>query len=121
MVVVLAALQWTMDALSFYLIAGAFGVAGILNGLKCVVLLFSVAAAASIPGVPGGFGNFEFAITKVAGSWGVAQEAAFAYATGLHLLTYIVVTVTGLVFVYQMGQSVGKVWAQFAKKTVGGR
>lgn len=115
-VLVLAALQWAMDALNFYIIACAFGIGHIIDGFKSVVLLFSVAAAASIPGVPGGFGNFEFAITKVAGSWGVDNETAFAYATGLHLITYIIITAAGLVFVYQMGQSVGRVWAQFSGK-----
>jgi hypothetical protein len=115
-VVALAALQWIMDALSFYIIACAFGIEHIVDGFKCMVLLFSVAAAASIPGVPGGFGNFEFAITKITGLWGVDNEVASAYAIGTHLLTYMVVTVTGLVFVYQMGQSIGRVWAQFSGK-----
>ena len=82
-----------------------------------MVLLFSVAAAASVPGVPGGFGNYEFAIVKVAGSWGVDREVASAYALGAHLLGYMVVTVVGLIFVYQMGQSIGKVWAQFSGKS----
>lgn len=116
-VVALAVLQWTMDALGFYIIACAFGIQHTIDGFKCMVLLFSVAAAASIPGVPGGFGNFEFAITKVAGAWGVDHETAFAYATGIHLLTYTVVTVTGLIFVYQMGQSIGRVWAKFSGKS----
>ncbi|PIU32887.1 MAG: hypothetical protein COT06_00295, partial [Syntrophobacteraceae bacterium CG07_land_8_20_14_0_80_61_8] len=77
-VVALAVLQWFMDALNFYIVARAFGIENVIDGFKCMVLLFSVAAAASIPGVPGGFGNFEFAITKVAGSWGVDSETAFA-------------------------------------------
>ena len=105
-----------MDALVFYIMACALGIQNIIDGFKCVVLLFSVAAAASVPGVPGGFGNYEFAIAKVAGSWGVDKETAFAYATGAHLVTYMVVTVTGLIFVYQMGQSIGRVWAKFSGK-----
>jgi len=112
----LAAAQWILDALNLYIIARAFGMGEMIDGFKCMILLFSVAVAGSIPGVPGGFGNFEFAITKVAGSWGVAGEMASAYAIGLHLLTYLIVTVAGLVFIYQMGQSIGKVWAQFSGK-----
>ena len=65
--------------------------------------------------MPGYFGNFEFAIAKVAGVWGVNKEVAFAYATFAHVLTYLSITSVGLVFVYQMGQSLGKVWAQFSK------
>ena len=119
-VVALAAGQWILDALNLYIIARAFGISGVLTGFKCVVLLFSSVVAASIPGMPGYFGNFEFAIVKVAGSWGVNKEVAFAYATYAHVLGYLIVTVAGMVFVYQMGQSLGKVWAQFSGKGTGG-
>lgn len=115
-VVALAAAQWLLDALNLYILARAFGLGGIIDGFKCVVLLVSAAVAASIPGVPGYFGNYEFAIARVAGSWGVSREVAFAYATYGHVLGYLTVTVSGMVFVYQMGHSVGKVWAQFSGK-----
>jgi glycosyltransferase 2 family protein len=115
-ILALAVSQWILDALNFYIIAAAFGLAGVLTFFKCMVLLLSVAAVASIPGVPGGFGNFEFAVTRVAGSWGVNGAVAFAYAAFLHIVSYVLVTVVGLVFVYQMGQSLGKVWAQFSGK-----
>jgi uncharacterized protein (TIRG00374 family) len=118
-VVGLAASQWLLDAVNFYIVAMAFGISNVLDGFKCMVLLFSVAAAASIPGVPGGFGNFEFAVTKVAGTWGVGKDVAFAYASWVHLVSYAIVTVAGLIFVYQMGHSIGKVWAQFSKKDKG--
>ncbi|MFA6433247.1 MAG: lysylphosphatidylglycerol synthase transmembrane domain-containing protein [Elusimicrobiales bacterium] len=115
-VVALAAGQWLLDALSFYIVARAFGISDIVDGFKCVVLLFSAAIAASIPGVPGYFGNFEFAIAKVAGTWGVDREIGFAYATCIHVLSYVFITAGGMIFVYQMGQSVGRVWAQFSGK-----
>jgi len=119
-VIVLAAFQWLLDALNLYLVARAFGIGDVLDFFKCTALLFTGAAAASIPGMPGYFGNFEFAIAKVAGVWGVNKEVAFAYATFAHVLTYLSITSVGLVFVYQMGQSLGKVWAQFSKKQVRG-
>lgn len=115
----LTLLQWLMDVLNYYLVARAFGITDALNGFKCVVLLFTGAVAASIPGMPGYFGNFEFAIAKVLGTWGVDRHLAFAYATFTHLLGYIMVTSVGLVFVYQMGHSLGKVWAQFSGKKTG--
>ena len=115
-VVGLAVLQWIMDAVNFYLLACAFGMGAVVDGFKAMILLFSVAVAASIPGVPGGFGAFEYSVKTVAMAWGVNSEVAVAYATGLHLLTYIIITTVGLVFVYQMGQSIGKVWAQFSGK-----
>ncbi len=115
-VVALAAGQWLLDALNLYLVARAFGIGDVVNGFKCIVLLFSTVIAVSIPGMPGYFGNYEFAIAKVAGSWGVNKEVAFAYATYLHVLGYVFVTAAGMVFVYQMGQSLSKVWAQFSGK-----
>ena len=116
LLVVLAAGQWALDALNFYIVARAFGISDVINGFKCMVLLFSAAVAASVPGMPGYFGNYEFAIAKVAGAWGVNKEVAFAYASYIHVLGYLIVTVAGMVFVYQMGQSLGKVWEQFAGK-----
>jgi hypothetical protein len=115
-VIGLAALQWSMDVLNYYLVAKAFGIADVLDVFRCVALLFTGAVAASIPGMPGYFGNFEFAIARVLGAWGVTREVAFAYATFAHLLAYLMVTSLGLVFVYQMGHSLGKVWAQFGGK-----
>lgn len=112
-VIGLAFFQWLLDALNLYLMAFAFGMGGVMDIYKSVVVLFSTAIAASIPGMPGYFGNFEFAVAKMTGAWGVANEVGFAYATYVHVFGYLLVTVLGLVFVYQMGQSLGKVWAQF--------
>jgi hypothetical protein len=115
----LAALQWAMDALNLYLLARAFGIAGDITPLRSLTLLFTGAMAVSVPGVPGYFGNFEFAITKAAGSWGVPKETAFAYAAFGHVLSYAIFTGVGLIFVYKMGQSLGKVWEIFGRKAAG--
>ena len=123
-VTILAVLQWLMDALNLYLIAGAFGIAGTIGAVRSVELLFTSAVAVSIPGVPGYFGNLEFAVSKVAAVWGVPADTAFAYAAFSHLLNYLIFTGVGLIFVYGMGQSLGRVWASFgrngARKTPGG-
>ncbi len=114
-VTALAVLQWLMDALNLYLIAGAFGIAGAIGAARSVELLFTSAVAVSIPGVPGYFGNLEFAVSKVAAAWGVPADTAFAYAAFSHLLNYLIFTGVGLIFVYGMGQSLGHVWARFGK------
>ncbi len=111
----LAALQWLMDALNLYLIAGAFGITRAVNAARSVELLFTSAVAVSIPGVPGYFGNLEFAVSKVAAVWGVPADTAFAYAAFSHLLNYLIFTGVGLIFVYGMGQSLGRVWASFGR------
>ncbi|MBU2572899.1 MAG: flippase-like domain-containing protein [Elusimicrobia bacterium] len=116
-ILALAFVQWVLNALNLYLLAFAFGIGSVMDLYKCVVLLFTTAMAAAIPGMPGYFGNFEFAVAKVTGAWGIPGEVGFAYATYVHVLTYLIVTLLGLIFIYQMGQSLGKVWAQFRGKT----
>ncbi len=109
-----AALQWSMDALNCYWIGRAFGLEGTINAGRSVALIFTGAVAASVPGMPGYFGNFEYAIKKVLVSWGVAEDLGLAYASYLHVLGYVLVTLVGVFFVYQMGNSLGKVWGEFS-------
>jgi hypothetical protein len=111
--VVLAVGQWLLNALNFYIVARAFGISGVLDVSKCVVMIFGAAVASAVPGMPGYFGNFEFAIARMAGSWGVDKDVAFAYATCVHLFGYVFVTAAGMLFVSQMGQSLGEVWERF--------
>ena len=112
----LGVLQWLMDALNLYILAWAFSLTGIVGAYKAVALLFTGAVAVSLPGMPGYFGNFEFALAGILGSWGVNKDVAFAYAAFGHVLSYLIFTTLGLVFVYQMGQSLGSVWARFSGK-----
>jgi uncharacterized protein (TIRG00374 family) len=109
-----AAGQWLLDALNYYWIGRAFGLEATLDIFKCVALVFSGAIAASVPGMPGYFGNFEYTMKKVLVSWGVPGDVGFAYASYVHVLGYLLVTLIGLVFVYQMGHSLSKVWGEFS-------
>jgi uncharacterized protein (TIRG00374 family) len=109
----LAALQWLMNALNLYLVAAAFGISGAVGPLRSVTLLFTGAMAVSVPGVPGYFGNFEFAIAKTAASWGVPKDTAFAYAAFSHISSYAIFTTVGLLALYGMGRSISGVWGRF--------
>ena len=109
-----AGLQWFMDALNFYLLGIAFGLGGTLDIFKSVALVFTGAVAASVPGMPGYFGNYELAIMKVLGSWGVPEAIGFAYISYAHVLGYLVITLLGVFFIYQMGHSLGRVWGEFS-------
>jgi hypothetical protein len=108
-----AGLQWLMDALNFYIFALAFGLGDIVNIFRGVALVFTGAVAASVPGMPGYFGNYELVMTKVLAAWGVPENSGFAYVFFAHVLGYIVMTLLGVFFIYQMGHSVGKVWGDF--------
>lgn len=113
--------QWGLEGFNFYLVACAFGLEAVLTPLRCVVLLFTAAVACSVPGMPGFFGNYEASIAAVAASWGVPGETALAYAMLGHVFGYLVVTLTGIFFVYQMGSSLGRVWAQFGSRSGEGK
>jgi len=117
----LALLQWFINSLNYYWIALAFGLNSI-TVTKSVLLSFTGAAASSAPGMPGYFGSFELGISAVLTAWGINREAALAYAATAHILSYLIITAAGLFFIYQMGQSLGKIWDEFsAKKPEGGR
>ena len=107
--------QWSINISIFYLVAKVFNLNEIINIFKTVKLIFTTAVAVSVPGMPGYFGNLEFAISKVMSLWGIAPELGFAYATYLHLSMYIVVTVLGVFFVYRMGYSISDLYRQSEK------
>jgi hypothetical protein len=70
--------------------------------------------------MPGYFGNYELVLMKVLASWGIAEQTGFAYVSFAHVTGYLVMTVMGVFFIYQMGQSVGRVWGEF-KAAAGGK
>lgn len=110
----LALLQWLVNALNIWLIARAFGLGPAVGPARSLSLLFAGAVSVSLPGLPGYFGNFEFALARTLGGWGVPPDAAFAYAALSHILSYAVFTGAGLVCLYSLGQSPAKVWRRFS-------
>ncbi len=120
LILLFAALQWFLDAVLFVLLARAFGLGGVIDIFKGVALVFAGAAAASVPGMPGYFGNYELVLMKVLASWGIPEATGFAYVSFAHVMGYLVMTVMGVFFIYQMGQSVGRVWGEF-KSAAGGK
>lgn len=114
-----AALQWFVDAVNFWLMGLAFGIGGVIDIFKGIALVFAGAAAASVPGMPGYFGNYELIIVKVLGAWGITGDVAFAYVSFTHVVGYVVMTVLGVFFIYQMGHSLGRVWGEFSSSMRG--
>ena len=53
------------------------------------------------------------------GGGGGGGNRGFAYASFGHVLGYIVMKLLGVFFIYQMGQSLGKVWGEFSSGTGG--
>ncbi len=121
LILLVCALQWFVDAFIFVLLGRAFGLGGVIDVFKGVALVFAGAAAASVPGMPGYFGNYELVLVKVMSAWGIAEDVGFAFSSFMHMLVYILVTVLGVFFIYQMGQSLGRVWGEFSSRDAKGR
>ncbi len=113
-VFLLAALQWTMNALNYYWLAHAFGLGPAATIGRSVLLSFTGAAASSAPGMPGYFGAFELAVSSVLGGWGIGRDAALAFAAASHLLPYLIITAAGVFFLYGLGTSLTGIWRRFS-------
>ena len=96
--------HWLVNALAFYFGYRAFGID--LPFLAAVFLQACVGLAVAVPSAPGFFGPFEFA-TKVVlvGMWGSEESKVVSFAIGVHILTFIPVTVMGLYYAWRMGFS----------------
>lgn len=113
-ILLLAVLQWCTSAMGYFWIALAFGLGDVINFFRCVALAVTGAVAASVPGMPGYFGNIEFAVMKVTSTWGIPESTGLAYASYVHVIAYLVATILGVFFVYQMGYSLGRVWGDLS-------
>ena len=108
-IILLGFLLWFCDAFGYFWSAHTLGlnVVGFGRGL---LLLCAGAFAVALPAVPGYFGTYELALQQVMVAWGVDQSSALAFATFLHINVYLVMTTLGIIFLYQMGHSLGGMW-----------
>ncbi len=113
-VILLGFFQWTLSISGIYFAARAFNIEAVLNFTRGVAVIFTSAMAASVPGVPGYFGNVEYAVARVMTGWGVDMNVGVAFAGWMHIVSYFFQTGIGLVFLYGMGQSLGGVWRDFS-------
>lgn len=113
--VLAAMLQWFVNSLSPFALIYAFHLQDELGIAHSLVITVASAIACSVPAMPGFFGNYEAGVAAVMGVWGIPKDTAFALAFAGHILGYITITLTGLIFVYGLGYSVSKAWNFRAK------
>jgi len=101
----IALLQWFLNSLSYFFIACSFSINEKVNFFKSAALVFASAFAASLPSMPGYFGNIEFAVSKIMNIWGINYESSLAYAFSVHFIGYICITILGIFFIYRAGYS----------------
>ncbi len=101
-IITTAALQWHFDVLNNYIIAKALFI-DLIDFPKAALSVVAGSLSASIPSMPGYFGNYEYAVSRLCMFWGVEKELATLFAVLIHIISYIIITLTALIFVYYEG------------------
>ena len=99
---------WTVDAALYWAGAYALGLDGLMSYPRAILTLSWAGAASAIPAAPGAIGTFEASVASIVGKFGAAPETALAYALLTHMIMYLLVTVTGLVFLSREGVSLAQ-------------
>jgi glycosyltransferase 2 family protein len=67
-----------------------------------------IVLAVALPQAPGFIGIFEGFAAMALAVYGVDKEIAFAWAIAYHVVTYVPVTVLGLIYSIRMGLNLGE-------------
>jgi glycosyltransferase 2 family protein len=96
-----AVLHWLLNAFAFWL---AFKAVGITAPFSAALFLQSlISIGVSIPSSPGFFGVFEAVGREGLVLFGVSPELAVSWGLGLHILSFIPITVIGAYYAARMG------------------
>lgn len=88
----LSVLIWFFYWLNFYLMVFAFGLEGIIDATKCLIV-FTIGSVGVLVPTPGSVGSFHFLVTKgLTMTGGINADQALAFATVLHFMAFIVAT-----------------------------
>ncbi|MDD5302217.1 MAG: lysylphosphatidylglycerol synthase transmembrane domain-containing protein [Elusimicrobia bacterium] len=104
----LSLLLWSVDAALYWAGAYALGLGGIMDYPRAVLTLSWAGAISAIPAAPGGIGTFENFVASILHTFGASPDLALAYALLTHMIMYLLVTVTGLVFLSREGVSLAQ-------------
>ncbi len=96
----LTGMVWLADALSTILGARALNLT--LSLTQALVLLAALGLSSAIPSAPGYIGTYQFVAVTVMPAFGLSQTEALAYIIVAQLCSYAVVTLWGLVGLWQL-------------------
>jgi uncharacterized protein (TIRG00374 family) len=99
--------HWLVCAASYWLAYLAIGLEAPFMSALFVQTMIVLAVA--LPQAPGFVGVFETVAVLALAVYGVEKEIAFAWAIAYHVVTYIPVTVLGLIYSIRMGLSLGEI------------
>ena len=102
-IAVLSVLIWFTYWLNFYLMVFAFGLEDSINAIKCLII-FTVGSVGSLIPTPGSIGSIHYLVKMATVATAqISAEQALAFATILHLFTFIVFPslIAAVVFLYK--------------------
>jgi uncharacterized protein (TIRG00374 family) len=102
-IALLSVLIWFTYWLNFYLMVFAFGLEDNINALKCLII-FTVGSVGSLIPTPGSIGSIHYLVKMATVATAqIPAEQALAFATVLHLFTFIVFPslIAAVVFLYK--------------------
>lgn len=94
--VLVTTITWAFYYMTYYFVNLMMG--GETSALEIVFLLFCGAMSLALPSAPSGIGVFHASIISGFLLLGRDEHFGLLYATALHLLTFVIVTASGLVF-----------------------
>jgi glycosyltransferase 2 family protein len=99
----LSALIWFTYWLNFYLMVFAFGLEDKINATKCLII-FTIGSVGSLIPTPGSIGSIHYLVKMATVATAqISAEQALAFATTLHLFTFILFPslIAAVVFLYK--------------------
>jgi len=96
---------WGLETIAVYSMLLAFQIKA--NLLIAATLLVVVTLSFIFPISPGNVGVVQALSILVLGSYGITQEAAFAYSIGVQTISYLVIVCLGVVYFYQEKMNLG--------------
>lgn len=102
LILFIGVVQWNFDVLNNFFIAKSLDIREI-DYFRAAITVFVGSLATSIPSMPGYFGNYEYAISRVCMSWSIDENLSIIFPTAVHILSYLIITISAVVFIYSLG------------------
>jgi glycosyltransferase 2 family protein len=102
-IALLSVLIWFTYWLNFYLMVFAFGLEDKINATKCLII-FTIGSVGSLIPTPGSIGSIHYLVKMATVATAqISSEHALAFATTLHLFTFILFPslIAAVVFLYK--------------------
>lgn len=101
---------WMLNAVAIYILGFSFNLELSFLGACFVIVCLSIAVA--LPQAPGFIGVFHIAIQKSLDIFGVELSSAQSYAIILWAISFIPVTIIGLLYLWKEGMGLGDITKQ---------